>query len=245
MFHPDSYGYRPGKSALDAVGMARQRCWAADWVIDLDIKGFFDSIPDMSWSSGRWHNTPTSVGAAVHCAVACGAGAAARWHAGAADEGTPQGGVVSPLLANLFLHYAFDLWMRGTYPGIPFERYADDAIVHCRSERQRGGAGSYPRRFAAVRAGTSPDEDADRVLQRRSTGPGTRAYRVRFPGLHLSTSRAKNRRGKCLSASCRRSAPGRQDDSDARSGSGGGRHQEQPTPGGPRPTRQSGGAWAG
>jgi len=135
-FHPDSYGYRPGKSALDAVGVARQRCWSADWVIDLDIKGFFDSIShhlveravarhtDLPWVRlyvARWLRAPVQRPDGTQ---------AAR------TQGTPQGGVVSPLLANLFLHYAFDVWMRRTYPGVPFERYADDAIVHCRTEAQ-------------------------------------------------------------------------------------------------------------
>jgi RNA-directed DNA polymerase len=135
-FHPDSYGYRPGKSALDAVGTARQRCWSADWVIDLDIKAFFDSIShdlveravarhtDLPWVRlyvARWLRAPVQRPDGTR---------------DARTQGTPQGGVISPLLANLFLHYAFDLWMRRTYPGVPFERYADDAIVHCRTEAQ-------------------------------------------------------------------------------------------------------------
>ena len=133
-FHRDSYGYRPGRSALDAVGRARQRCWDTDWVIDLDIRAFFDSIPhdlveravayhtDVAWVRlyiGRWLRAPVERpdGTLME-----------------RIKGTPQGGVVSPLLANLFLHYAFDLWMQRNYPGIRWERYADDAIVHCRSE---------------------------------------------------------------------------------------------------------------
>ena len=136
VFHPDSYGYRPGRSALDAVGTTRKRCWASDWVIDLDIKAFFDSIPhdlieravahhtDNPWIRlyvGRWLRVPME-------------------NADGSQEerlmGTPQGGVISPLLANLFLHYAFDAWMDREYPGIQFERYADDAIVHCKSREQ-------------------------------------------------------------------------------------------------------------
>jgi len=136
LFHPDSYGYRPGRSALDAVGAARERCWTFDWVVDLDIKSFFDTIPhdliekavarhtDLAWVNlyvGRWLRAPVA-------------------HADGTlrerTRGTPQGSVVSPLLANLFLHYAFDLWMQRTFPGVRFERYADDAIVHCRSEGQ-------------------------------------------------------------------------------------------------------------
>jgi group II intron reverse transcriptase/maturase len=136
LFHPDSYGYRPGRSALDAVGAARERCWTFDWVIDLDIKSFFDTIPhdliekavarhtDLAWVNlyvRRWLRAP----------VAHADGTLTE-----RTRGTPQGSVVSPLLANLFLHYAFDVWMQRTLPGVRFERYADDVIVHCRSERQ-------------------------------------------------------------------------------------------------------------
>jgi RNA-directed DNA polymerase len=133
-FDPDSYGYRPGKSALDAVGQARQRCWRFDWVIDLDIKGFFDNIDhELMMRAVRKHAKDKWVVLYIE-----------RWlKAPAQDEegrlvprekGTPQGGVVSPLLANLFLHYAFDVWVRRHYPHLPFERYADDGIVHCRTE---------------------------------------------------------------------------------------------------------------
>jgi RNA-directed DNA polymerase len=136
LFVPDSYGYRPRKSALEAVGQARQRCWEYDWVIDLDIKGFFDNIDHElmdravrkhakdEWAIlyiERWLKAPLQEegGQLVE-----------------REQGTPQGGVVSPLLANLFLHYTFDLWMRRKYPHLPFERYADDVIVHCRTEAQ-------------------------------------------------------------------------------------------------------------
>lgn len=135
-FHQDSYGYRPGKSAIEAVGVARQRCWRYDWIVDLDIKGFFDNLDhdlvmravkkhtDCKWILlyiERWLKAPAQIadGTLVN-----------------RDKGTPQGGVASPLLANLFLHYAFDEWMKRNYPTIPFERYADDAIVHCSSEKQ-------------------------------------------------------------------------------------------------------------
>ncbi|MCP4385409.1 MAG: group II intron reverse transcriptase/maturase [Hyphomicrobiales bacterium] len=148
-FHEDSYGYRPGKSALDAVGVARQRCWRRDWVLDLDIKAFFDSIEtnllmravrkhtDCPWVLlyiERWLTAPVQMadGSLI-----------------ARQRGTPQGGVVSPLLANLFLHYAFDLWMRRNHRDILFERYADDAICHCRSEAQaKTLRASLERRFA-------------------------------------------------------------------------------------------------
>ena len=136
VFHVDSYGYRPGRSALDAVGVARKRCWGADWVIDLDIKAFFDSIPHDLIERAVAHHTELPW---VRLYVGRWLRAPAQRPDGALEErakGTPQGGVISPLLANLFLHYAFDLWMQRTFPRVQFERYADDAIVHCRSERQ-------------------------------------------------------------------------------------------------------------
>jgi len=135
-FHPDSYGYRPKKSAIEAVGVARQRCWRYDWVLDLDIKGFFDNIDhelmlravrkhtDCKWLLlyiERWLKAPVELRDSTLVNR---------------DKGSPQGSVISPLLANLFLHYGFDEWMRRHYSMIPFERYADDIIVHCRSEEQ-------------------------------------------------------------------------------------------------------------
>jgi len=136
VFHEDSYGYRPGRSALEAVGVARKRCWDADWVIDLDIKAFFDSIPHDLVERAVAHHTDLPW---VRLYVARWLRAPVQRPDGTQEErtkGTPQGGVISPLLANLFLHYAFDLWMRRNFPSIRFERYADDAIVHCGSERQ-------------------------------------------------------------------------------------------------------------
>jgi RNA-directed DNA polymerase len=136
IFHSDSYGYRPGKSAIEAVGRARERCWSYDWVLDLDIKGFFDNIDhELLMKAARKHTDSKWILLYVE-----------RWLKAPAqqpdgtlvqrDRGTPQGGVVSPLLANLFLHYAFDDWMRRRYPEIPFERYADDVIVHCKTEAE-------------------------------------------------------------------------------------------------------------
>jgi len=136
MFHFDSYGYRPAKSAHDAVGQARQRCWKYDWVLDLDIRGFFDNIPhDLMMKAVSKHAREKWEVLYVE-----------RWlKAPAQDEhgnqterekGTPQGGVISPLLANLFLHYAFDRWMGEHHPETPFERYADDVIVHGRTQAQ-------------------------------------------------------------------------------------------------------------
>jgi RNA-directed DNA polymerase len=136
VFHRDSYGYRPGKSALDAVGVARQRCWRLSWVIDLDIRAFFDSIPHDRLERAVAHHTANPwlrlyIGRWLRAPVQRPDGTLEP-----RTKGTPQGAVISPLLANLFLHYALDAWMARTFPDAPFERYADDAIVHCRSERQ-------------------------------------------------------------------------------------------------------------
>jgi RNA-directed DNA polymerase len=136
VFHPNSYGYRPGKSAHQALELARARCFEFDWVIDLDIKGFFDSLPhDLVERAVARHAKEAWVQLYV-----------ARWLRAslqrpdgtleARTQGTPQGGVISPLLANLFLHYAFDEWMRRQHADTPFVRYADDMIVHCRSEQE-------------------------------------------------------------------------------------------------------------
>ena len=135
-FHSDSYGYRPGKSALDAVATARQRCWRSDWVIDLDIKGFFDNLDhDLVMKAVRRHDkTPW-----VLLYIERWLKAPVQRQDGSQQErtkGSPQGAVVSPLLANLFLHHAFDDWMRRNHPSIPFERYADDVIVHAKSQAQ-------------------------------------------------------------------------------------------------------------
>jgi RNA-directed DNA polymerase len=138
IFHPDSYGYRPQKSALDAVGTCRQRCWRTDWVIDMDIRAFFDTVPhDLVLKAVAHHLTADQRWILLYVQ---------RWLTAplqqqdgvlvARDRGTPQGSAISPLLANLFMHYAFDTWMAREHPEIGFERYCDDAVVHCRSESQ-------------------------------------------------------------------------------------------------------------
>ena len=135
-FHEDSYGYRPGKSALDAVAVARQRCWKQDWVIDLDIKGFFDNLDHDLMLKALSANTQEKW---IHLYVKRWLKAAMQKGDGelkARDKGTPQGGVISPLLANLFMHYAFDSWIQRMYPSIKFERFADDCLAHCQSQKQ-------------------------------------------------------------------------------------------------------------
>ena len=135
-FHPDSYGYRPGKSAIEAIGTARKRCWKYNWVIDMDIKGFFDNMDhELVMKALRKHTNSKWILLYVERWLK----APAQLENGTLNQrtkGTPQGGVVSPLIANLFMHYAFDEWMRRNYPNNPFERYADDGVVHCKSEAQ-------------------------------------------------------------------------------------------------------------
>jgi RNA-directed DNA polymerase len=136
IFDPDSYGYRPNRSALDAVAACRQRCWKTNWVIDLDVERFFDSVPwELVVKAVATHSTDPWVLLYV-----------TRWLAAPLqlpngplqqrDRGTPQGSAISPVLANLFLHYAFDAWMAREHPTVQFERYADDIVVHCVTEAQ-------------------------------------------------------------------------------------------------------------
>ncbi|MBP1778306.1 MAG: Retron-type reverse transcriptase [candidate division NC10 bacterium] len=196
-FHPDSYGYRPGRSALDAVGTARQRCWDADWVIDLDIKAFFDSLDHALLERAVAHHTDLPW---VRLYIARWLRAPVQRPDGTLAQrttGTPQGGVVSPLLANLFLHYAFDLWMRRTFPRIPFERYADDAIVHCRSERQAQVVLEAIRgRFA--QCGLELHLTKTRIVYCKDDDrPGEHGHiKFDFLGYTFQPRRAKNRQGK-------------------------------------------------
>jgi RNA-directed DNA polymerase len=138
VFHPDSYGYRPGRSPLDAVEVCRRRCWEKDWVLELDIQNFFGSCPhelvvkavqarcdyDRRWIVlyvRRWLTAPIKYPDGTQLVP---------------DAGTPQGSAISPVLANLFMTYAFDAWMGREFPTVRFERYCDDIVVHCSTERQ-------------------------------------------------------------------------------------------------------------
>jgi RNA-directed DNA polymerase len=158
-FHPDSYGYRPGRSAHDALAACRQRCWRYDWAIDLDVQKFFDTVPwdlvvkaveavtDTSWVLlyvKRWLAAPLQ-------------------HPDGTlqerDRGTPQGSAISPVIANLFMHYAFDLWLSRGFPLAAFERYADDAVIHCVSGHQaRKVLAALHERMAEVGLELHPDK---------------------------------------------------------------------------------------
>ena len=196
IFHDDSYGYRPRRSALDAVARCRQRCWEKDWVIDLDVAKFFDRVDhgphgqggggeittDQQWVVlyvKRWLVAPLQ-----H----------ARRDPAERDRGTPQGSAVSPVLANLFMHYAFDAWLAREFPAVEFERYADDAVVHCATERQaREVLAALAERMEEVGLRLHPDKtrivyckDATggvaRSSTRRSRSWGTRSVPAK-PGI--------------------------------------------------------------
>jgi RNA-directed DNA polymerase len=196
-FHPDSYGYRPGKSASDAVAVTRERCWRYDWLLEFDIKGLFDNIDhklllravrthtDCKWLIlyiERWLKAPfqTEEGQVID-----------------RNAGTPQGGVISPLLSNLFLHYVFDLWMKRNRPQNPWARYADDGVAHCRT---RGEAEEVleqlHRRFRECGLELHPDKT--RIVyckdeDRRDDFPETK---FDFLGYTFRPRRSKNRHGK-------------------------------------------------
>jgi RNA-directed DNA polymerase len=200
-FHADSYGYRPGKSAKEALGVARQRCWRYDWVLDLDIKGFFESIdhgllmravrrhtscPRALLYIERWLKAPTKLadGSLIE-----------------REAGTPQGGVVSPLLANLYLHYAFDCWMGREFPAIPFERYADDVICHCRSEAQAAHLkDAIQQRFATCRLELHPQKTKVAYCKDDNREGSYPTVQFEFLGYAFRPRFAKNREGQIFLA---------------------------------------------
>jgi len=136
-FSRNSFGYRPDKSAHDAVEQCRINCMKYSWVIDLDIRGFFDNIDhELLMKAMRYHTDRKHI--LLYCE---------RWLKAPVQlpdgtlrhnegKGTPQGGVISPLLANIFLDIVFDKWIEKNYPDNEFERYADDIVVHCQNIKQ-------------------------------------------------------------------------------------------------------------
>ncbi len=193
-FHPDSYEYRPGKSALE---VARERCWRYAWVLDLDIRAFFDTLPhDLLLRAVRKHTDCHWVLLYIE-----------RWLKAPVqlkdgtleprEKGTPQGSVISPLLSNLFLHYAFDQWMAKHHPEIPFERFADDILCHCQSEAQANRLrGVLEQRF--TQCGLELHPEKTRIVyckddDRRGHYPNEQ---FDFLGYTFRPRRSKNRWGK-------------------------------------------------
>lgn len=196
-FHTDSYGYRPGKSAHQALEVTRQRCWRHDWVLDLDISQYFDSIDhgllmkavsrhtDCTWALlyiRRWLVVPYQLkdGSLVQ-----------------RDKGVAQGSNIGPVMSNLFLHYVFDEWMKRKYTDIPFERYVDDAICHCVSERQaRELKQAIKERFAGC--GLELNEEKTKIVYCRDDDRKGKYQEEQFTflGYTFRSRRSKNRQGK-------------------------------------------------
>ena len=200
-FHSDSYGYRPRKSARDAVRVARQRCWTHDWVVDLDIRSFFDTLRhDLLMTAVRKHVPERWCLLYIE-----------RWlHAPSelADGtrvprtmGSPQGGVISPLLSNLYLHYVFDAWMRKHYPAVPFERYADDVIVHCKTAADaQAMRAAITARMADCGLTVHPNKTKI-VYCKDSNRRGTASQEsFDFLGFTFRPRGAKNRKGQCFTS---------------------------------------------
>jgi len=201
IFHDDSFGYRPGKSPLDAVARCRERCWKKDWVLDLDVQQFFDSVDhdlmvkavaantDQNWVVlyvKRWLKAPIRMpdGRLVE-----------------RDRGTPQGSAVSPVLANLFLHYAFDLWLEREFPAVEFERFADDAVVHCRTERQAQLVlVALSERLASVGLRLHPDKTAIVYCKDRKRRLSYERTSFTFLGYTFRARKAPTRDGKSMFA---------------------------------------------
>ncbi len=196
-FHRDSYAYRPGKSALDAVAVTRKRCWRYNWLVEFDIKGLFDAIDhdlllravkthtDCKWVIlyiERWLKAPFQMEDGILVER---------------SSGTPQGGVVSPVLSNLFLHYVFDKWMERNHPRNPWARYADDGIAHCETEVEaKALLHQLHRRFAECGLELHPDKTKIVYCKdddRRDDYPETK---FDFLGYTFRPRRSKNRFGK-------------------------------------------------
>jgi group II intron reverse transcriptase/maturase len=196
IFHPDSYGYRPGRSPLDAVRTCRARCWKYDWVIDLDVQKFFDSV--------SWDLVVKAV--AVHTDLPWVLLYVKRWLAapiqlpdGALaqrDRGTPQGSAISPVLANLFLHYAFDAWMARNFPDVPFERFADDAVVHCTSQQHAEQVrAAIEDRMVEVGLRLHPDKTRIVYCQDANRRDAAEHTSFTFLGYTFRARRARNKNG--------------------------------------------------
>ncbi len=195
-FHNSSHGYRPNRSAHKAIGEVKRNCWRENWVIDLDIKGFFDELNhDLLFKALNRHTDEKWVLMYID-----------RWLKASViskdgtkrerTKGTPQGGVISPLLANLYLHYGFDKWMEKQFPSLSFERYADDIIIHCQSERQAEYVLSQIReRLQACKLELHPDKT--KIVYCRDSNrkhPTEKPTQFTFLGYDFKARESKNSR---------------------------------------------------
>lgn len=202
-FHPDSFGYRPGRSAHQAIETARGRCWRYDWVLDLDIRAFFDSLDHQlamralqRYTQCRW----------ILLSVERWLQAPMQHEDGSLEErksGTPQGGVISPVLANIFMHLAFDQWMAESHSDVPFERYADDVVIHCRTEEQAMKVQhAVTQRLARCRLEVHPEKT--KIVYCRDSNRRGHYPMVRFDflGYTFKPRRARNRHGRLFTSFC-------------------------------------------
>lgn len=192
-FHPDSYGYRPGKSAADALAVTRQRCWRYNWVLEFDIKGLFDNIEhELLMKAVRKHTDNLYIQRWLKAPFQMPDGTVKE-----RTKGTPQGGVISPVLANLFLHYAFDMWMVRNHPHKPFARYADDGVAHCRSKEDAEKLhDSLKKRF--VECGLELHPDKTRIVYCKDDDRRGNYPEIKFDFLSYTfrPRRSKNKYGK-------------------------------------------------
>jgi RNA-directed DNA polymerase len=195
-FHQDSYGYRPAKSALDAVAKARERCWESDWVIDLDISQFFDSLDHIlvmemvkKHTSCRWILLYIERWLKAPIQMADG-------KLQERDRGSPQGSVVSPLISNIFMHHVFDEWMRTQFPSIPFERYADDALAHCKTQKQAEYVkDAIAKRLNEFKLELHPEKTRIVYCKREGRNATYQNVQFNFLGYSFRTRSARNNRG--------------------------------------------------
>lgn len=199
LFSRSSFGYRPGKSAHDAVEQAKANCWKYKRVIDLDIKGFFDNLDHTLLLKAVDHLNPAAwmrlyIERWLKAEVAYPDG-----HREHPTKGTPQGGVISPLLANLFLHYTHDKWLETHHPSNPFERYADDAVIHCRSEREAESLlEALRQRMQACGLELHPEKTRIVCCDTRKVIQEGKHYSFDFLGFCFRRRRARRREGGLL-----------------------------------------------